>query len=81
MRAARSSMVEHSADNRETKVRLLPGRLRETNERFAVNGNDGTKALVAERLAHIKITLVFITHCFNHKSLRYSKCSNRITRR
>jgi hypothetical protein len=51
MRAARSSMVEHSADNRETKVRLLPGRLRETNERFAVNGNDGTKALVAERLA------------------------------
>ncbi len=43
--AARSSRAEHSADNRKTKVQLLPGRLMENDCR------DGTKALEAERLA------------------------------
>jgi hypothetical protein len=47
MRAARSSRAEHSADNRKTKVRLLPGRL----GRSEITPSEGTKALVAERLA------------------------------
>src|SRR5262249_20365944 len=42
----RSSRAEHSADNRKTKVRLLPGRLPRRSIRWT-----GTKALVAERLA------------------------------
>ena len=33
IRAACSSRAEHSADNRKTKVRLLPGRLGRTNEK------------------------------------------------
>ena len=44
---ARSSRGERSADNRKTKVQLLPGRLDRDESGF----DCGTKALVAEPLA------------------------------
>jgi hypothetical protein len=47
LNAARSSRGERSADNRKTKVQLLPGRVGVDRQPF----DSGTKALAAERLA------------------------------